>query len=181
MNLDLILPIITNIYLYNNIYSSIYNCSIITICTFIKLIFYNNYFAHKILEFGLLNSILYYTIDTIKILYENKKINAYVIHHICACNLFINKYIFNYDVYNFYLMVFLMESSSIFYNLNYFKFINYKLHVYTYVPLRFLCNLIFLYFIMYENKFTYYTELIIDIITYTLLFIFNVVAIYKNI
>lgn len=78
-------------------------------------------------------------------------------------------------------MVFLMELSSISYNLYYHKFINKVTHKYIYSPLRIICNVIFIYYILYENKFTYYIELLIESITYLLLFIFNTVAVYKNI
>ena len=178
MYFNIIIPLLTNVYLYNNKYNSLFNCIIITLSSFLKLIFYDSYIIHKILEISTLSSILYYIIDTVKIL-SNKKINIFILHHICTCQILLSKYIFNYDIYISYFLLFILELSSIIYNLYFYKFINIKIHISLYVPLRTISNILLIYFIIYENKYTYYIELILDLFSYFLLFMFNIGAILK--
>ena len=178
MYFDFVIPVLANVLLYNNKYNSLFNCIIITFASFLKLIFYNNYIIHKILEISTLISILYYFIDTIKII-SNKKINIFILHHICSCQLLLSKYIFNYDIYLHIFLLFIIELSSIVYNLYFYKFINIKTHILLYTPLRIISNILVIYYIICENKYTYYIELILDLFSYFLLFIFNVGAILK--
>jgi hypothetical protein len=177
MNLDLILPIITNIYLYNNKYHPLINCIIITLSSFLKLIFYDNYIIHKILEISTLTTILYYFIDTIKIL--SNKINIFVLHHICACHLLISYYIFNYNIYILYILLFIIELSGLFYIFYCHKLITSKTHKLLYVPLRTCSNILLLYYIIYEMKYTYHIELLLNLIAFFLLFMFNIGGILK--
>jgi len=179
MFLDVFIPLIVNFLIYDTLYSSLINCLMITISSFLKIIFYNNYVFHKILEITTLSSILFYTIDTFKILH-NGKLNIFVLHHICTCQLLLSKYIFNYDIYISYILLFIIELSSVFYNLYYHKFIDRKIHIPVYVSLRIISNIILIYFIIHENKYTYLTELILDLTSYFLLFIFNIGGILKS-
>jgi len=163
----------------NSIYSSLYNCLIITISSLLKIIFHDNYIVHKILELATLNSIFFYTIDTIHIL-RNGKITIFIIHHICSCQLLLSKYIFDYDIYISYIFLFIIELSSVIYNLYHHRFINKNIHIFFYVTLRLVSNILLIYFILYENKYTYYLELILDLISYILLFAFNTGGILKS-
>lgn len=151
----------------------------ITISSFLKIIFYNSYIIHRILEITTLSSVFFYTIDTFKILHDGK-INIFVLHHVCSCQLLLSKYIFNYDIYLSYVLLFIIELSSVFYNLYYHKFINKKIHIFVYVSLRIVSNIILIYFVIYENKYTYLTELILDLTSYSLLFMFNIGGVLKS-
>lgn len=178
MFLDVFIPLILNFLIYDNVYSSLINCIMITISSFLKIIFYNNYTIHKILEITTLSSVFFYTIDTFKILHDGK-LNIFVLHHICSCQLLLSKYIFNYDIYISYILLFIIELSSVFYNLYFHKFINRKTHLFFYVSLRFFSNLL-ISFMIYENKYTYLIELILDLTSYSLLFMFNIGGILKS-
>jgi hypothetical protein len=67
MFFNLTVSIVLTYLICNSIYSSLYNCLIITLSSLLKIIFYDNYIVHKILELATLNSIFFYTIDTLHI------------------------------------------------------------------------------------------------------------------
>lgn len=168
MFLDICVPLFINFFIYNNAYSHLINCILITIGILLKVTFYNN-IVYKILEILTLSSLLFYIIDTFRILY-NGKTNFFIVYHICYCQLLLSKYIFNYDVYISCILLFIIELSNVYYL--YYKFINTKLHIYTYIPLRIILNVIIIYFILYENSYTHYIELFMDLLSYILLFIY---------
>ena len=178
MYFNIIIPVLINLCILNYKYTSLINCIIITLSSLLKILFYNNELIHIILQISTLISVLYYFIDTIKLLY-NKLINIFILHHICSIYIFTSTYIFDYDIYLTYILLFLMEFSSVIYNLYIYKFIKFKTHIILYIPLRFISNLLFIYFIIYEIKYTYFIEFIFNIITYLLLFIFNTGGILK--
>ena len=178
---NFIISVFINYLIYNNDYSNLYNCSFITFASILKLLFFNNNITSKLLELSLINSLLFYIIDTF-ILYNkiniiNNKNKIFILHHISACEIIISKLIFGYNFYSFCLLIFLIESSSVFYNLYVNKFIKIKTYILSYVPLRILSNIIFIYYILYDNKYVNNIQLILDSITYTFLFIFNIAGV----
>jgi hypothetical protein len=176
---NLIIPSILNILSYNNVYNSLYNCIFITICSFLKLTFLQNELINKLFIISFLNSSLYYIIDTFKIL-KNNKIDIFVIHHICSSYIILSNYIFDYQIYSSYLILFLIELSSVSYNLYYHRFIKKQTHKIIYVPLRIICNVLLIYFILYDIKYTYLIELFLYLISYGLLLLFNTGGILKS-
>jgi hypothetical protein len=184
MYIDIIISIIVNIFLYKSKYSSLYNCSIISFFLFLKLLFYENYIINELIYIFTLNSCLFYTIDTFKIinniLLKNKTIlNQFLIHHLFTIYILSIYYVFRYDIYTNSLLLFLVETSSISYNLYYYKFITKKIHKIIYIPLRIISSVILVYYLLYDIIYTYYIEYILHIFSIMLLIIFNISAILK--
>ena len=169
---EILIPLFINFLIHNSLYTSLYNSIIISISSLLKVILYNNYYIHIFLQITSLSSILYYFIDTIILLY-NKKINVFILHHICAIYLFSTTYIFDYNIYIIYVLLFLMEISSVSYNLFCYKFITINTHKFIYIPFRTVSNILFIYYILYCIKWTYYIEYYLYIISYILLFILS--------
>lgn len=184
MYIDIIISIILNIFLYNIKYSSLYNCYIISFFSFLKLLFYENYIINELIYISVLNSCLFYIIDTFKIinniLLKNKTIlNPFLIHHIFTIYILSINYIFRYVIYTNSLLLFLLEISSVSYNLYYYKFITKQFHKFIYIPLRIVSSVILVYYLLYDIIYTYYIEYILHIFSIVLLIIFNISAILK--
>jgi hypothetical protein len=182
---NFIVSIFINYLIYNNEYSNLYNCSFITFASILKLLFFNNNIINKLLEFTLINSLLFYIIDTYLLINKINKIDEknnknniiFISHHICACEIIFSRLLFGYNFYSFCLLIFSIELSGVFYNLYKNKFIKIKTYVLSYVPLRILSNFIFIYYILYDNIYVNNIQFIFDSIAYIFLFLFNIAGV----
>jgi len=175
-----LLPFIYQYFFYETVYSPLYNNLIITFSVFFKILYCNHILIQKILELSTLNAILYYTIDTICIFKKNGIKNIFILHHIFSIYILLKEYIFIYDVYISYVLLFFIELSGASYSCYLLKLIRKNSHIFVYVPLRFLSNIILVYFFLYEMKYSYTIEYIFNLISFVLLFMFNIGGILKS-
>ncbi len=175
---DILFSVIFNYSFYNSLYYSLYNCLLITISSFFKILFYENYLAQSFVYITGLNSIFYYTIDTFSIL-KSGNLNVFIIHHLFSIYIITSEYAYRPETYIKYILLFLTESSSVCYNLYIKNFISKKTHINYYIPTRFISSFLFIYYMLYEAKYTYQIEFILNTIAYTLLVSFNSGAILK--
>ena len=174
------IPFVYQYFYYGNKYSSLFNVLIITTSALLKLLFYTNYYINLIFNISILNSILHYFIDTISIIKKNGLNDIFVVHHIFSIYIFLNEYIFMYNNYVSYVLLFMIELSSISYNLYVLNFLSKKIHIFIYIPLRTVSNLTLIYFLLYEMIYSYNIEYVLNIISYFLLFMFNIGGIFKS-
>lgn len=178
MFFDIAISTVLNTIFYNSSYHSLYNCTLLTIFSLLKILFYENQIIHNLLNIAVLNSIFYYIVDTFTILKE-QKINVFLIHHIFSVYILSIEYIFRYEVYTGYILLFLIELSSVSYNLYYYNFISKNTHICIYIPIRFVSSCMIIYYTFFELMYTYKIELILNIISYSLLVLFNIGGILK--
>lgn len=176
---DIFISYLLNSFFYESKYSSLFNCFFISLSSFLKLIFYENEFIDSLVHVSGLNSIFHYSLDTFKIL-NSGKINVFLIHHILSIYIFTCEYIFRYEVYMKYILLFLIEFSSTSYNLFQLDFINKKTHKTIYVPARAISNILIVYYVLYVNIYTYQIEMILNRVCYSLLVLFNIGGILKS-
>lgn len=156
-------------------YSSLINCSIISFMSFIRILSQYSSISYVFLKLSMIYSFIYYFVDTIKIIKHNKNEEClFIPHHICACQILFSKYIYDTYTLSLLILMYVIELSSVFHNLYELKWINKQQYKFTYIPLRFLSNTVFVYYMLYDDIYYNLLQYVTDYITYTLLFIFNI-------
>lgn len=175
-----IIPLIINYYIYGHEYCSLINCSILSFTSFLKLLV-NSYIVNNIQRISMISSLLFYFVDIQTFLKkENKYINGinekyiYIIHHICACEILLNKLYIEEEAFSFFLLMFCIELSSVIHNLYDIKYINRNVYKYSYSTLRILSNVIYIYYYLFDLVIVNNILYNVDFIMYVVLFFFNI-------
>lgn len=121
-------------------------------------------------------SILHFAVDTIDILFRQKKVNWMVLHHIVGVYILVVHLIYQQNLQIMATLAFTLESSALFYNLYYYRYIPKWFHLLFYIPLRIASNCIIL-IVVCETSNKNQIVNTLNLINYFLLFLFNTVCI----
>ena len=136
-------------------------------------------YLYNLLMISCVYSILHFSVDTLDILFRQRKLNWMVLHHVIGVYILVVHLIVQQNLQLMATLAFTLESSAMFYNLYYYRYIPKWFHLLFYLPLRIAANYIILTIVWQTSNKNQIVNTL-NLINYFLLFLFNTVCIFTG-